>query len=442
MKTCMFVYNNCRNDQRVLKSAGALAKIGHEVRIVAVLDKTTIPRERRGDVQIVRIARDPIHLRTLRGLRSVRRALHGRQAESADRRGTNGPVAAVSGVAQAAAGSRVQQSEGVPARAARAVAALPRRTLLRAHKPLMFLDYYQRSYTEARRWGADAYHAHDLNTLPVAAALARRTRGRLVYDAHELYSEISTLSPFERRVWAAIERRLITRADRVVTVCESIADELVLRYGIDRPTVVLNAPPRLAGTVARRPEALRTKAGIDDPTRPIVLYQGGFIPNRGLLSLVAAAKHLETGAVVLMGGGRLEPELREAIHAERLDDTVRIVETVPYGEVQLYAAAADLGVIPYEAVGLNNYYTTPNKLFEYIGAGLPIVASPFPELRRFVEGFDLGVVCDPTPWALAASLNALLSQPSRREQMRRNAVALRDRFTWEREAPKLVALYE
>src|SRR5439155_14231579 len=143
-------------------------------------------------------------------------------------------------------------------------------------RPLMHIDYYVRAYKLIREQPFDVYHAHDLNTLPVAAALARSTRGRLVYDSHELYSEISTLSFTERHVWRVVERRLIKRANAVITVCESIAGELTTRYRVPKPMIVLNCPRSSEVRAASNPQLLRTLVGMEDDSRSIVLYQGGF----------------------------------------------------------------------------------------------------------------------------------------------------------------------
>ena len=105
-----------------------------------------------------------------------------------------------------------------------------------------------------------------------------------IYDAHELYPEISTLSPREASVWRFVERRLAKRADHLVTVCDSIAVEIERRNGVVRPTVLLNCPPAAVGLAEADGDEdemgsmLRNRAGLDGSGDPIVLYQGGFAP--------------------------------------------------------------------------------------------------------------------------------------------------------------------
>jgi glycosyltransferase involved in cell wall biosynthesis len=449
MRIDMFVYNRCTTDARVLKEARTLTEAGHRIRIVAVLDTTTEPLEERDGFRIVRIARNPLHYRALRAARIGGRlwrrplAMLNRGRPAAVHRNHAASVA-FAPLALLARALRALWRAG--ATVSRPSKRAGRHLLLAPHKPLMFFDYYWRAYRLVRADPPDALHAHDLNTLPVAAALARRLRLPLTYDAHELYPEISTLSAREATTWRFLEGHLAKRADHTVTVCDSIATELECRYGVARPTIVLNCPVggRANGDPASKPaEALRAHAGLDGDDEPLILYQGGFAPHRGLDTLVRSAHELERGTIVLMGWGLLEGELRALIAKEGLGNRVRIAAPVPPSEVVTYAAGASVGVIPYEPVGLNNTYTTPNKLFDFMAAGLPVAASRLPELIRFVERGEMGLTFPPgDPTALAAALNQILTDPNRHRQMRERAQEAARRYTWEQESTKLLALYE
>ncbi|MET0304823.1 MAG: glycosyltransferase family 4 protein [Solirubrobacterales bacterium] len=437
MRIDMFVYNRCTTDARVLKEARTLSEAGHRVRIVAVLDATTEPTEDRDGFRIVRIDRNPLHYRALSAAQAAGRLWRRPLATMAqEESATRAVVVAAAPLALLVRGLRLLWRTW--AAASRPFKRAGRRLLLVPHKPLMFFDYYRRAYRLVRASPPEALHAHDLNTLPVAAALARQLRLPLTYDAHELYPEISTLSEREAATWRWLERRLARRADHVLTVCDSIAAELEQRYGVDRPTVLLNCPVGGGGNGGPAPN--RASRGDDEP---IVLYQGGFAPYRGLDTLVRSAHGLERGRIVLMGWGRLEDELRELISREGLSERVTIVPPVPPAEVVSAAAGATIGVIPYEPIGLNNTYTTPNKLFDYMAAGLPVVASRLPELTRFVEQGGMGLSFTPgDPTALATALNEVLADPKRYAQMQTRAHEAALRYTWEHESPKLLALYE
>lgn len=456
MNIWMLVYNNCTADQRVLKEAATLSQSGHRLTIVAVLDNTTVPCERRDGIRILRVDRRPLHYRLLWALRRARRLIRLPLSAALELSGLDRWVAALradpddrsvtspaNGAAAPAGGfdSALARSVRGIETSYRAAGRFGHRNVMRLHKPLMYSDWYWRAYRLARSEQIDAVHAHDLNTLSAAAAIAKRSRAMLVYDAHELYPDVSTLSQLESRVWRKLEPPLIHRTDEVITVCESIGDELVRRYGIARPEIVLNCPPA-AGHEPGDRSALRRKAGLEHGDGPIVLYQGGFVPNRGLEALVRSAALLDQGVIVLMGWGRLQDALEAIIADQDLGDRVKIVPPVTPAELAHYTAGADVGVIPYEPIGLNNYFTTPNKLFEYIAAGLPVIASDLPELRKVLHGRRVGATFAPVePSAIARALNAVLGDPELLAQMRANALAVRGDYTWERQATKLRAIY-
>lgn len=445
MRIDMFVYNRCTTDARVLKEAATLAAAGHDVRVLAVLDQTTALDEERDGFRIVRIDRDPIHYRILKWVRRLSWIARRGAAEAADRIETSeqrrrSPLTTLVFAPLGLAIRTVKPLWRPLAAAIRAFERLTGRALLYPHKPLMFLDYYRRAYALVRGDPPEALHAHDLNTLPVAAALARRLGLPLTYDAHELYPEISTLSSREASIWRFIERRLAKRATAIVTVCESIATEIETRNAVRRPIVLLNCPPSPAAADGD-PRMLRARLDLPED-EPILLYQGGFAPNRGLGTLVLSAPRLERGTIVLMGWGALEDHLRRLIRAEGLEGRVLLTAPVPREEVIAHAAGATVGLIPYEPVGLNNTYTTPNKLFDYMAAGLPVAASRLPELVRFVEGGEMGVTFEPgDPAAIADSVNRLLAEPDRYARMRERALEMGRHYTWERESAKLLALY-
>lgn len=303
-------------------------------------------------------------------------------------------------------------------------------------------DYWWRAFLAATAEPFDVYHAHDLVTLPVAWAARARRGGGLVYDAHELFTELSRLDPFSRVIFRVLERLLIGRADRVLTVNDSIAAELVRRYGVATPLVLRNCPR----TFGRRPDpsqsSLRERARVPVGT-PVVLYQGLYMPHRGLENLVRAAARFRRARLVFMGWGPLLDDLKALAVSEEVADRVTFIDAVPMGELLAVTAGADLGVIPYRNVGLNNFYTSPNKLFEYCAAGVPVAASRFPELVKVVEGLQVGRTFDPDdPASIAAAVNAIVEDPAELARLRENAGRAAAGFTWEGEAGALLTAYE
>jgi len=235
-------------------------------------------------------------------------------------------------------------------------------------------------------------HCHDLPTLPIGDAWCRRHPGvALVFDSHELFEEVAGLHPVLRWYWRRVLRRQAPRVDGFVTVNQSIAEEHRRRYpALPRAVVVRNAA-LLLERIPRDDGRLRKAAGLDGCSR-ILLYQGGFAKERGLENLVRASGDLPSGWVlVMMGWGNLENHLRQiAADVDPDGDRIHFIAPAPQSELRIWTAGADLGVIPYENTCLNHWFCSPNKLWEYAAAGVPILASPFPEMQREILDWGIG----------------------------------------------------
>ncbi len=289
----------------------------------------------------------------------------------------------------------------------------------------------------------DTIHCHDLNTLPAAVEL-RRNRfpdARLIYDSHELYP-----FQFEDREtqdrWSAIERRQITEADLVITVNESISKELARLYGIDRPEVLYNSygSVRLRDPLEEADFLSHFKAGSGGLK---IVFQGTFTDERNLVNLVRAVRELgESVRLFLLGGGRMEGELKSLCRRERISNTF-FGSWVPQRDLLRYVRHADLGIIPYRGDRtLNNRYCTPNKLFEYIEAEVPICASDLPELKRIIRGNRIGeVYAMDTAKSIVEAINDCRERLKRGEFTEANLRSAREKYSWRRQAEKLLSLY-
>ncbi len=411
---CMFVHNPLLHDARVEREAAALAGAGYDVRVIAARGAGTAPFERRDGFAVERVDSDPAPTR------AVRRAL------SARGRGADiGAVAAPLHGGCAGARGAIQ------------------RVALRAHLAAELARYLRRAAAAAADRPADVWIAHDLDALPAALMARRRHGGRVLYDSHELFAERIAVSPAARPFWRALERRLAPRADAVMTVGEGVAGELARRYGIPRPAVVRNLSAASPAGAAESP--LRGALGLD-PAARIALYLGGLQAGRGLELLVDAARRLAPGdVVVLMGPGHpaYAAGLRRRAERAGVADRIVLAPPVPTGEVVRWAAGADVGLALIQNVSLSYFLSLPNKLFEYVAAGLPVVASDFPDLRRVVEERGLGTVCRPDdPDAIARAIAWTLDDPERHARLRAAAGAAATELTWERESRVLVQLVD
>jgi glycosyltransferase involved in cell wall biosynthesis len=277
--------------------------------------------------------------------------------------------------------------------------------------------------------------------LPVAKSAAEACGAKLVYDSHELYVE-QEFSPRERKCWQAIEAKYIGACDAVITVNHSIASELAQRYGLGKVNVILNAAP--AGDVPAEGRLFHEAFGLA-PEKKVLLLQGGLSAGRNLEGLVAAMRHVrnETVVLVVLGDGVLSSRLEAIAKAEGITNRVFFHPAVAQSQLSRWTASAAAGVIPYQATCLNNRYCTPNKLFEFIAAGLPILASDLPELRKMVEGRQIGLVGETgSPRKLAALVDEFFSDEQRCRAWQSNVLELRRHVCWEVEQDKLVEIYE
>jgi glycosyltransferase involved in cell wall biosynthesis len=288
----------------------------------------------------------------------------------------------------------------------------------------------------------DAVHAHDLQAVPIALAVKRAVGCPLIFDSHELHDDLSLISEAERERSRRKHRRFAPHIDGLVTVNESIGRTLRERYpALPEPVIVRNAT-RYSGERVTDDGRLHRAAGLTRSTR-ILLYQGGFARHRGLDVLVRAAPLLPDGwALVMMGWGNFESELRRiAAEVDPAGERVRFVAGAPQEELAQWTAGGSLGVIPYENVCLNHWFCTPNKIWEYPVAGVPILASPFPELAKAVEENGIGVLlADPvTPANIAAVVAGVSDEDLSR--MRERCAAFLARDNWSIYERRLIELY-
>ena len=296
----------------------------------------------------------------------------------------------------------------------------------------------------------DVFHTEALSALPVIRRAARRVGGRFVYDFADYQTEGARMARLPRPVRVLLrrrERRWAREAAGILAVSEPMADLVAARLGIARPGVLLNCQPRWRPdepTPVVRPR-IRDALGLP-PNRPIVLYHGQFKPSRGIEELLRAADDPQLSAldpaIVLLGFGRLRPTLDEA--AGRNPNRIYVLPAVPPDELLDWVAGADVAYVGFPAVTLNLRLTIPNKVFESMMAGVPLVAALGTATARFVDHEKIGRCMDVNDAKQpAGAIAELLTMPDpERLALRRHCrqIAL-TRYSWEERAQPLLELY-
>jgi len=288
-----------------------------------------------------------------------------------------------------------------------------------------------------RGGSADIWLAGDLYSLPLASRMARRQRAALLYDSRELYPYIAALSgrPISRFYWRWMERLHAGRASVIFAVNDSIAERLRRRYPRIPVEVLRNYPDWERPEKARD---LRCLFGIPD-SAVILLSQGGLQRGRGGEACLRALLRLDNCALVFLGSGAEEAGLRSLASELGVGERAHFHTAATAEELPSYTTAADIGLCIIENLGESYYLSLPNKLFEYAAAGLPVVASDFPEIRKVVLGEKLGLLVDPGDEnALADALRHLVEDARARDHFRANAIRASARLNWSTEGARLL----
>lgn len=289
---------------------------------------------------------------------------------------------------------------------------------------------------------ADLYHAFGILTIKVAGDLAAdaRRRGRagvVVYDVIDVVLESNNYEQLPRPLLAWYrwrERRWTGRATAVITVNEPIAAHLQRVWRLPtRPVVLLNCQPRWTPPQPR-PDLIRAATGIP-PDRSIVLFLGRLGRERGLDEAAEATLRLRDSALVLIGFGPWADQLRARDGDPRFRGRHFTLPPVHPDEVPAWTASADASIIAVPANSLNQRLSTPNKFWESLTAGTPVVLGRDLEvMRAIVEEDDLGRVADPSdPADLAQALSEILDvDPSERAAMSQRCLDVTaERYNWE-----------
>jgi glycosyltransferase involved in cell wall biosynthesis len=313
---------------------------------------------------------------------------------------------------------------------------------------LRFIAHQWRLQRALERTRPDILHAHDTDALQSAGPVGARLGIPVVFDSHELWLGRSARGRgflyhrLAQAYYGWIERRYLPAAAAVMVANPPVAAILRQRYGLARVHEVPNYPVERGPVERRELRSLPGGEAIPDGA-PIVLYVGGIAMQRGIEQLVDAMVAVPQAHLVFLGGGGLEPEIRRRVAERDLADRAHFLGMVPSADVVPFAASATVGIVSTMPTDQNNELALPNKIFQYMAASVPVVASDFPQIREVIDASACGVVYDPTDVsALAAAIRGYTEDPVRAEREGANGRrAVTERYYWDISAERILEVY-
>lgn len=275
--------------------------------------------------------------------------------------------------------------------------------------------------------------SNDLDTLLAARLASFLKRKPLIYDSHELFTEVPELihRPKVKKVWLWLEKRLVPGIKHCSTVSKGVANELNVRYG-SKFEVIRNLP------------FSKNLANDYNPKGRVLIYQGALNVGRGLERLIKAMHYVSDATLQIVGSGDIADKLVSLTQKYNVENVVSFYGRLPFEELHSLTSKATIGISLEEDMGLNYRFALPNKLFDYIQAGLPVMVSDLPEMKRVVDEHNVGVAVsgDSNAYALAIQINKMLDNIKNLEKWHLNAMDASKVLTWEQEKSKLISLFD
>lgn len=269
-----------------------------------------------------------------------------------------------------------------------------RMRLLIRKKAAFYAEYNIRLLLRLLFMRADLFFANDTDALPANFVAARLRRKPLFLDAHEMFPEVPELvgRPRVKACWTALENAMFPHIQHCCTVCQSIADIYHERYGMPMK-VVRNVPMRTKAP-ASRPEADEwvRELLLFKGDRRLLLYQGAVNVGRGIEPMLEALPLLDDCCMAVAGIGDKYEELREQVQTMGLENRVKFLGRLPLEQLKMVTLQADLGLSLLADLGLNYYYSLPNRIADFVQSGVPVLATDFPEIHAVVTAYGIGTL--------------------------------------------------
>jgi len=314
-----------------------------------------------------------------------------------------------------------------------------RMKLLFNKKFLFYAEYHLRLFFKLFFIKKDVLLSNDLDTLLPNYIISKLFNKKLVYDSHELFTEIAELTdrPRIRKVWLSVEQYIFPKLKNVYTVNESIASFYKKEYAVD-VKVIRNVAPKLINKTVDVTLSKKVKGN----QKMLILQGSGINMDRGAEEAIQMMHYLDDSILYIIGGGDIFDSLRELVQTLHLQDKVFIKDKIVHDRLMEYTKIADLGLSLDKGTNLNYEYSLPNKLFDYMQAQIPILVSDRKEVADLVTKNNIGlVVKSHDPEILATKVREVLANTSQYQTWKHNLEIASKKYTWENEQDELKDIF-
>jgi glycosyltransferase involved in cell wall biosynthesis len=304
--------------------------------------------------------------------------------------------------------------------------------------PRKFIYFNFKLFWRLLKIDLDIVHAHDLWVLPACALITLFKNKPLIYDAHEFAPglEVFSMRKISGKIWTATEKIFFGKVDALITI-NPYHQKLFRKFYPKVPMVqvIYNFP-------ALR-DCLPENEILDFQGRSaVVLYQGVFKENRGLRNAVSVMQAVTNGSLQFIGSGELEDELQVFVRKMGLNSRIQFRGEVNWMDLLKESGKVQAGLVLFLPKGLNYRFASPNKFFEYVAAGTPVIASALESFKDFNKMHEVAILVDPDKIEeIAAAVNLLLTDEKMWSRLHANCLIARKEWNWENLEKDLLSVY-